>query len=135
MIKVSQPQFTWTHLRASSQSELLTLQQHYDFHELIWEDLIELSGENKVEYYEEDRVITILINFPKYNIKTEKYFHNPFVIVVSDQYILSISKYHSSHIDNLARKAQSKEYLPDEGMPTFDLVYDIIDTMYDKSVK
>lgn len=136
MIIVKQPQFTWTHLRHSSKHELLDIQQEYNFHELIWEDLIELSGENKVEYYEDDGVITILINFPKYNTKTEKYLHNPFVIVVSGSYILSVSKYHSNHIDVLANKAQSKQYLADDDTtPTFDLVYDIIDTMYDKSVK
>ncbi len=136
MITVNQPQFTWLHLRNASNNELSLLQQQYDFHELIREDITELSGENKVEYYEEDGVITILINFPKYNTKTEKYLHNPFVIVISHAIIISVSKYHSSHIDQLASKAIEKTYLADDdSTPTFDLVYDIIDTMYDKSIK
>lgn len=97
---------------------------------------MELSGENKVDYFEEDNAITILINFPKYDIKSERYLHNPFVIIVSKHYVLSISKHNSKHIDDLAKKAQQKTYLEeDESTPTFDLVYDIIDTMYDKSVK
>jgi|GEM_PF-3499952 len=76
------------------------------------------------------------MNFPKYDTRTEKYIHNPFVIIVSNTYILSIAKYHSKHIDALAKLAQQKTYLAnDDTTPTFDLVYDIIDTMYDKSVK
>ncbi len=100
------------------------------------EDLVELSWENKVEYYEEDNVVTLLMNFPKYDTKTEKYIHNPFVVIVSENYVLSISKYHSRHIDKLATLANKKTYLEeDDSTPTFDLVYDIIDIMYDKSVK
>lgn len=136
MILVQQPEFTWIHLKNSTRSELEDIQKEYDFHELIMEDLIELSWENKVEYYEEDNAVTLLLNFPKYDIKTEKYIHNPFVIVVSHSYILSIWKYNSRHIDSLAKIAQQKNYLQnDNSTPTFDLVYDIIDTMYDKSVK
>lgn len=136
MLLVQQPEFTRIHLKNATRSELENIQKEYDFHELIMEDLIELSGENKVEYYEEDNAVTLLLNFPKYDVKTEKYIHNPFVIVVSHSYVLSIGKYNSRHIDNLAKVAQQKTYLQhDNSTPTFDLVYDIIDTMYDKSVK
>ncbi len=136
MLLVQQPEFTWIHLKNSTRSELENIQKEYDFHELIMEDLIELSWENKVEYYEDDDAVTILLNFPKYDVKTEKYIHNPFVIVVSHSFVLSIWKYNSRHIDTLAKLAQQKTYLADDNStPTFDLVYDIIDTMYDKSVK
>lgn len=76
------------------------------------------------------------MNFPKYDIRTEKYVHNPFMIIVSTNYVLSICRHNSRHIDDLAKRAQEKTYLKDDvSTPTFDLVYDIIDTMYDKSVK
>lgn len=136
MILVQQPQFTWIHLKNAIKSEIEGIQKEYDFHELIMEDIVELSGENKVEYYEEDKVVTLLMNFPKYDTKTQKYIHNPFVVIVSESYVLSISKYHSRHIDKLAILANQKTYLEeDDSTPTFDLVYDIIDIMYDKSVK
>ncbi len=136
MIVVKQPQFTWIHLKNATKADIENIQQEYDFHELIREDLLELSGENKVDYFEDDQAITILINFPKYEMRAERYLHNPFVIIVSDKYVLSISKHNSKHIDDLAKKAQEKQYLEgDDSTPTFDLVYDIIDTMYDKSVK
>lgn len=133
---MKQPQFTWIHLKNATQEDIEKIQQEYNFHELIWEDLIELSGENKVDYYEEDEAITLLMNFPKYDVVTEKYAHNPFVIIVSSTYVLSICRHNSRHIDELAQHAQEKAYLKDDiSTPTFDLVYDIIDTMYDKSVK
>lgn len=136
MLLVQQPHFTWIHLKNATRSEIEEIQKEYDFHELIREDLVELSGENKVEYYEEDKAVTLLMNFPKYYIKSEKYIHNPFVIIVTKSYVLSISKYHSNHIDRLVELANKKQYLDDDdSTPTFDLVYDIIDTMYDKSVK
>jgi magnesium transporter len=136
MLLVEQPQFTWIHLKNATKIEIEEIQKRYDFHDLIMEDIIELSSENKVEYYEEDNAVTLLMNFPKYDTNTEKYIHNPFVIVVSDNYILSVSKYHSIYIDQLADMAQQKTYLADDdSTPTFDLVYDIIDIMYDKSVK
>lgn len=136
MIVVQQPQFTWIHLKNATKGDIETIQQEYDFHELIREDLLELSGENKVDYFEEDKVVTLLMNFPKYDTKLGRYLHNPFVIIVSHNYVLSICRHHSTHIDDLAKQAQAKTYLEDdESTPTFDLVYDIIDTMYDKSVK
>ena len=136
MIVVKQPQFTWIHLKNATQWDIENIQKEYNFHELIWEDLIELSGENKVDYYEEDKAITLLMNFPKYDIRTEKYVHNPFVIIVSNNYVLSICRHNSRHIDELSEHAKDKTYLKDDAStPTFDLVYDIIDTMYDKSVK
>lgn len=136
MIVVTQPQFTRIHLKNATKWDIEKIQQEYDFHELIKEDLLELSGENKVDYFEEDNAITMLINFPKYEMRSERYLHNPFVIIVSKHYVLSISKHNSKHIDDLAKKAQQKTYLQDDdSTPTFDLVYDIIDTMYDKSVK
>lgn len=103
---------------------------------MIREDLLELSGENKVDYFEDDNAVTILMNFPKYDMRSERYLHNPFVIIVSNNYVLSICRHNSKHIDDLSKLAQAKTYLEDdESTPTFDLVYDIIDTMYDKSVK
>lgn len=136
MIVVKQPQFTWIHLHNAKPGDIQRLQEEYDFHELIEEDLIELSGENKVEYYEDDQVVSMLMNFPKYDTKLQKYHHHPFVIIVSEKYVLSLSKYTSKHLDNLIQRAQKPDYLAqDMATPTFDLVYDIIDTMYDKSVK
>jgi magnesium transporter len=136
MLKVIQPQFTRLHLVAPTSQEVAQIQKEYDFHELIIEDIIELNGENKVEYYEEDNAVSLLINFPKYDFQAEKYIHNPCVIIVSEKYVLSVSKYSSKHIDKFSLLAQQKTYLEgDFATPTFDLVYDIVDMLYEKSVK
>ena len=81
-----------------TQQEIDDIQKEYDFHELIREDILEFSGENNVDYFEEDEAISILINFPKYDIKTGKHHHNSFVIIMSEQYVLTIAKYPSKHI-------------------------------------
>lgn len=136
MITVKTPHCTWIHIKNATKADIDSLDRTYDFHELIREDLLELNGENKVEYYEEDQAITLLLNFPKYDTASGRYLHNSFVIIVSNNYVVSIGKYSSRHIEDLARKVQNSHYWgEDKSTPTFDLVYDIIDIMYDKSVK
>lgn len=138
MIRVEQPQFTWIHLDNPSRQSIEALQQEYHFHELMVEDLVELSGENKVEYYDEDdsQAVSLLMNFPKYDTLSEKYIHNPSIIIVSQKYVISVSKYASKDIETFANIAKHKNYLQgDDSTPTFDLMYDIIDLMYDKSIK
>lgn len=138
MIRIEQPQFTWIHIENPTRQSIEALQQEYHFHELMVEDLVELSGENKVEYYNEDdgQAVSVLMNFPKYDNDSEKYIHNPFIIIVSPKYIISVSKHTSKDMDKFAHIAEHKNYLQgDDSTPTFDLMYDIIDLMYDKSIK
>ncbi len=111
MIKVVQPQFTRIHYSAPSKEDISFIQKEYDFHELIIEDMLELSGENKVEYYEDENIVSLLINYPKYNTQSEKYIHNSCVIVVSEKYVLSVSKYSSKYIEKFATVAEQKNYL------------------------
>ena len=135
MLKISQPHFTWIHLHNTSSSEIKTIQKEYDFHELIVEDITELSGENKVDFYEEDNAVVLLLNFPRYDATSERYVHNPFVCVVSEKYLITSSKYVSKHIERFMDVASQKNYLKgDFSTPTFDVVYDLIDLMYDKSI-
>lgn len=136
MLKVIQPKFTWTHFVSPDLEVISTIQKEHDFHELVVEDMIELSGETKVEYYEEDNVVALLLNFPRYDTQSEKYVNNPFVIVVSENYVISVAKYSSKHIERFVHTVQNKHYLEDDLInPTFDLVYDLIDILYEKSVK
>lgn len=138
MIRVVQPQFTWIHLDNPTRETIENLQKEYNFHELVVEDLTELSGENKVEYYDEDdgQAVSVLMNFPRYDILTERYIHNPCIIIVSQTYIISVTKYPSKGMERFAHIAEHKNYLQgDDSTPTFDLMYDIIDLMYDKSIK
>jgi Mg2+ and Co2+ transporter CorA len=93
MLKITQPHFTWTHLHNTTPSEIKNIQKEYDFHELIMEDMTELSGENKVDFYEEDNAVVLLLNFPRYDTVSERYVHNPFVCIVSEKYIITASKY------------------------------------------
>ena len=135
MLFVQQPEFTRIHLKNATRAELENIQKEYDFHELIVEEITELSGENKVDFYEEDNAVVLLLNFPRYDSVSERYVHNPFVCVVSEKYLITSSKYVSKHIERFMDVASQKNYLKgDFSTPTFDVVYDLIDLMYDKSI-
>lgn len=111
MLKITQPHFTWIHLYNATSTEINKIQKEYDFHELIMEDITELSGENKVDFYEEDNAVVLLLNFPRYDTNSERYVHNPFVCVVSEKYIITASKYVSKHIEKFMDIAAHKNYL------------------------
>lgn len=70
----------WIHLASPSQVELDQLIEQYEFHELITEDLQEMTVQHKIDQY--DDVIFVVLNFPKYNSLTKKYMLNEFDIVL-----------------------------------------------------
>lgn len=70
----------WIHLSAPSKEEINKLIKTYDFHELIEENLLELSTQEKIDIYEE--YIFIVLNFPKYNAEIKKYMLNEFSIIL-----------------------------------------------------
>lgn len=70
----------WIHLASPSSAELEQLIEQYEFHELIAEDLQEMTVQHKIDQY--DDVIFVVLNFPKYNPLTKKYMLNEFNIVL-----------------------------------------------------
>lgn len=134
MLQVKHNKYLWTHLSEPSREDILKMNQKYNFHELLLEDLLELNSENKVELYEGESVV-ITVNFPKYNQKVQKYLLNSFVIVIGKDYIISVSRFHSSNVQRLVAKLKNSEMVKQDLETTFDVAYEIIDVMYDKTIR
>ena len=127
---------TWTHLFAPSKEEVQRLSQLFDFHEIIEEDLLEPNIQDKVDIYED--YLFLVLHFPKYNLKLQKYTLNEFKIIIGKNFIISISSHSSSHIRNLMKKYQeeSSKIEDDEEykISPYYILYLIIDSMYEKTI-
>ena len=127
----------WIHLSNPQEGEISQIVKKYDFHELIEEDLFELTNQEKIDVYED--FIFVVLNFPKYNPTIKKYYLNEFSCVLGKNVILTMSKYDTNHIKNLVDeyKQELKERDEDEAfkISPYYILYKVIDTMYDKAVR
>lgn len=125
------------HLSNPQEGEISQIVKKYDFHELIEEDLFELTNQEKIDVYED--FIFVVLNFPKYNPTIKKYYLNEFSCVLGKNVILTMSKYDTNHIKNLVDeyKQELKERDEDEAfkISPYYILYKVIDTMYDKAVR
>jgi magnesium transporter len=89
----------WIHLFEPQKAEISELVEKYDFHELIEEDLFEMTNQEKIDVYEE--YMFIVVNFPKYNPEIKKYFLNEFSIILGKNIIVTMTKFDTSHIQSI----------------------------------
>ena len=126
----------WIHLSAPTKDEIKELINKYDFHELIEDDLTESSTHEKVDVYE-DYIFTVL-NFPKYNTDSQRYFLNQFSTILGKNIIVTITKYDTNHIENIIANydEELKERDDDEEykISPYYILYTVIDAMYDKTI-
>ncbi len=136
MLKSQNKQFTRIHLNAPTREEVLALHQKYSFHELILEDLLEMNSENKVEYFEEEETLAIMVNFPKYKQALHKHLLNALAIIIIDGVILSVSRFSSKNLEKSITLMNKEDYRIKNGIKnTFDVMYEIFDIMYDKTLR
>lgn len=124
--------YTWIHIQSPTFTDIEKLTENYDLHELVIEDLLERNNENKVEVY--DNMVVMSLNFAKYRTVEKKYILNPFHILITKTHIITLCKYPSENINILIEKA-NKETLEQTDNINFDIIYEIISTMYDKTIK
>lgn len=127
----------WTHYTWPSKKEKENIIKEYDFHELIEEDIIEISTQEKIDVY--DNYMFLVLNFPKYNNSVKKYYLNEFNIVMWKDFIITFSKHQTNHIEQM-RKEYEKEIEEKDNdeeykISPFYVLYKIIDAMYDKTLK
>jgi len=127
----------WIHLFEPQKDEITDLVKKYDFHELIEEDLLELTNQEKIDIYEE--YMFIVVNFPKYNTEIKKYFLNEFSIILGKNIIVTMTKFDTSHIKSIIEKyseeLKTRESDEDFKSSPYYILYKILDAMYDKSIK
>ena len=127
----------WIHLFEPQKEEISELVEKYDFHELIEEDLFELTNQEKIDVYEE--YMFIVVNFPKYNPEIRKYFLNEFSFILGKNIVVTMTKFDTNHItsiiDEYEEELKTRESDEDFKISPYYILYKILDTMYDKSIK
>lgn len=129
----------WIHYASPTPEEISQLVEQYEYHELIAEDLQDMTVQHKIDQY--DDVIFVVLNFPKYNVATKKYVLNEFNIIMGKDYIITLSRYEASHVAKIV--AQYKDDLAESDVhdeeafkvSPYYILYTIIDAMYDKTIK
>ncbi len=117
-----------------SANEIKEIVDTYDVHDIIEQDIKETNTHDKIDIY--DECIFLVLHFPKYDKINSRYFSNEFNIILGKNYIVTVTKYHTNHIDNIrkqyAEDIETKD--PDEEfkISPYYILYKIIDVMYDK---
>lgn len=126
----------WIHLFEPQKDEIIDLVKKYDFHELIEEDLFELTNQEKIDVYED--YMFIVVNFPKYDAEIKKYFLNEFSIILGKNIIITMTKFDTNHITSIiekyAEELKTRESDEEFKISPYYILYKILDTMYDKSI-
>jgi len=125
---------TRVHFSNPSANDIKEIVDTYDVHDLIEQDIQETNTQDKIDIY--DECIFLVLHFPKYDNINSKYFSNEFNIILGKDYIVTVTKYHTNHIDSI-RKEYAQDIAdkdPDEEfkISPYYVLYKIIDVMYDK---
>ena len=127
---------TWMHFHHPSKEEIQEIVDKYDVHELIEEDITDLTTQDKIDVY--DDYIFLVLHFPKFNKKSGKYLSNEFNLILGKNFIISITKYETNHIESI-REEYNQDLREDEDrdehefkISPYYILYKIIDVMYDK---
>lgn len=127
----------WIHFSYPNKQELIQVGKEFDLHEIILEDILEGSIQDKIDVY--DNHIFMVLHFPKYNTFYKNYISNEFCFILWRNFLITITSQQSNNIERI-----KKEYL-DETQDTEDperykispyyIVYKILDRMFDKVIQ
>jgi len=121
----------------AGKKELQHLIKEYDIHELVAEDMLDLHIQDKVDVYDDH--LSLVIHFPKYNPKTQRYLLNEMTITIGKGWIMTVSRFETNTIkllkDKLVQESTNYESDEDYKITPYYIVYEMIDMMYDKTIK
>ncbi len=125
----------WIHLSKPRTDELEDIIKNLDLHEMVEQDILESSAQDKIDTY--DDCVFLIIHFPKYNEKIWKYVSNEMNVILWKDYIITITKYPTNNIEKI--RQEYEEEIKEEWDDTeeykispYYILYKIIDVMYDK---
>ncbi len=125
----------WIHLSKPRNDELEDIIKNLDLHEMVEQDILESSAQDKIDTY--DDCVFLIIHFPKYNEKLWKYVSNEMNVILWKDYIITITKYPTNNIEKI--RQEYEEEIKEEWDDTeeykispYYILYKIIDVMYDK---
>lgn len=126
-----------SHISQAWRKKLEQLIEQYEIHELVAEDMLWLHIQDKVDVYDDH--LSLVIHFPKYNHKSQRYLLNELTVTIGKDRIISVSRFETNTITNLKNKLvkETKDYELDETykVTPYYILYEIIDMMYDKTIK
>ena len=129
-------EMTRMHFHHPSKEEIKEIVETYDVHELIEDAISDITTQDKIDVY--DDAIFLVLHFPKYDSKKGKDLFNEFNIILGKNFIVSVTKYHTNHIESI-REEYNQDLREDEDrdehkfkISPYYILYKIIDVMYDK---
>ena len=124
----------WYHAYAPTKEYLDALVEKYDLHEIVEEDILESTVQDKIDVY--DNCMFLVLHFPKYNTDSKKYITNEFNIIIGKDRMATLTKYETNRIvkikDIYAGKMSSLEKDEQFKLSPYYILYELIDEMYDK---
>ncbi len=125
---------TWFHSSKPTQKDLREIKNTYDLHEIIEDDLYESNTQDKIDVY--DDFIFLVLHFPKFNNKTKTYFSNEFNVILWKDFIISLTKFDTNHIDKIREEYfdDLKAWKEDFKVSPYYILYVMMDVMYDKVI-
>ncbi len=123
---------TWFHSSNPTKKELKEIKDTYDLHEIIEDDLNETNTQDKIDVYDES--MFLVLHFPKFNKRTKTYFSNEFNVILWKDFIISLTKFDTNHIDKIREEYfdDLKAWKEDFKVSPYYILYVMMDVMYDK---
>ena len=123
---------TWFHSSNPTNKDLKEIKDAYDLHEIIEDDLYEANTQDKIDVY--DDFIFLVLHFPKFNNRTKTYFSNEFNIILWKDFIISLTKYETNHVEKIRKEyfEDLEAWKDDFKVSPYYILYVLMDVMYDK---
>lgn len=127
----------WLYEYNPSKKFLKELIETYDLHELIEEDISEPNTQDKIDLY--DQCLFAVLHFPKFDRVQSRYLSNELNLIVWKNYLITLSTYMTEHVMKLkewfAIELSEAEADEKHKFSPHYLMYMIMDTMYDKTIR
>lgn len=125
-------QAEWLDVVNPTSNEIDQIIEKYGFHELDREAIVEEYQLARVDTY--DDYIFVVLHFPKYDTKSRRYLANEFDIFISRNYLINFRYYSTSSMDTIMERYSEGKHGKDV-INTGYMLYDLIDSMLDKTLK
>lgn len=127
----------WIHIANPTQSDVDELDSKYELHELVYDDLLELNSQDKIDVY--DNYLSISLHFPKFDPTSQRYILNELNVVLWKDFLITATRLLTNHIEQLRKQyqkdTQDLEDDEDYKITTYFMLYQIIDNLYDKTLR
>lgn len=119
---------------APSKEYLDELVTTYNLHEIVEEDIISQSAQDKIDVY--DNCLFVVLHFPKYQENLQKYVVNEFSVILGKEYIVTLTRYKTNHIETIKNEYEQEISRMTDGetfkFSPYYILYMLIDEMYHK---